>query len=248
MSGAGKAALAVLAVAAAMFVALAGQGDGPPYLSNSRGDMGASVLYDTLSHMGFNVGRSFAPITERTAPGDAYIVISPAGEPGETLDAMLAWVYAGGRLVYLANDGALQGRLGAGDEALPGFFTLYRHGAGELLTGFPLPVLNGTLAKDGSGARPLYLTLRGWDPQRVRFGEGYHTARAERTLVGSLPLAAQLFLVQAGIACALALWHFGKRFGAVVPFYSNTERKENEYLRSLAWLLHLAGKNERGKT
>ena len=241
----------VIVIAASIFLLVMGQNDGPPYVSNSRGDWGVSVLYDTLGLLGFNVGRSQSPLTTRSNTGDAYIIISPRSPRvnEEMASAMLEWVYMGGRLIFLSSYPILDRLLFQldvpRDEILG--YALYRYGQGEVLTGSARPVLNINLADSSQSGHGIFLTLERWNPQRVRFADYYHGFHAGTTLVGSLPLVVQLFLLQAVIFAVALIWYLGKRFGAVVPYFQIIEREENEYLRSLARLYFLTGKRRRKK-
>ena len=239
----------IIILAAATFLLVMGGNDGPPYVSNSRGDLGASVLYDTLNALGFNVGRSQRPLTTRTSLDDAYIIIRPRSPRvnEEMAEVMLEWVYMGGRLIFLNSYPLMMDRLIDGPGENVHGFTLYRHGQGEVLTGSASSVLNINLAERSQSGHGVFLTLYGWDPQRVRFADYYHGLHAGTTLVGRLPLVVQLFLLQSVIFAIILIWYLGKRFGAVVPYYEIIEREENEYLRSLARLYYLTGKKKRRK-
>ena len=241
----------ILVVAAVTFLSLMGGNDGPPYLSNSRGDRGASVLYDTLSLLEFNVGRSRRPLTTRTSLNDAYIILSPRSPFVDEAMAreMLEWVYMGGRLIFLDSIPTISNLLyGEGEQVYE--FMLHRHGLGEVLTGRSFYVLNETLASKEplfNGGYAVFSTLTGWNPERVRFADYYHGLHAGTTLVGSLPLVVQLVLIQSVIFALALIWYLGKRFGSVIPYYEIIEREENEYLRSLARLYFLSGKRRRNK-
>ena len=240
---------AAIVLIAAVFLFFLGRGDGPAYLSTSRGDFGASVLYDTLRHMGFPVGASHRPLTARTDLGDAYLIIAPRSPhvTMEMAEAMLEWVYGGGRLIFL--DGGVSGRImdsiltGPGDVREG--FILYRHGSGEVLRGGARQVSNRSLANDPGPGRVIYETISDWDAERVRFGDFYHGAHAPETMLGGLPFIVQLVLLQLSFAAAAAIWHLGKRFGKPIPLYEEAEREENEYLRALARLYYKTGRKRR---
>ena len=244
----------IILVAASLFMYFLGSGDGPPYVSNSRGNMGSAVLYDTLSRLGFNVGRSQRPLTARTSTSDVYIIIEPRS-PWVTRDmaeVMLDWVYMGGRLIFLQNtlkthiDCILECGLERVGEDMSGF-TLFIHGQGEVLTGQSRTITNINLANNSAAGHVVFTVLTQWDADRVRFADYYHGFHAETTLVGSLPFVIQLFLLQILIFSFAVIWHLGKRFGAAVPYYTVIEREENEYLRSLARLYFLAKKRRRNR-
>ena len=239
-------------IAAAVFLLVMGRNDGPAYVSNSRGDLGASVLYDTLGQLGFNVGRSRNPLSTRTSTDDAYIILSPRSPRvnEEMASAMLEWVYMGGRLIYLNSYPIfflLLYELAGSGEYIHGY-SLYRHGQGEVLVGTARSVVNINLAENSQAGHGIFVTLYRWDPNRVRFADYYHGFQAGTTLVGSLPLVVQLFLIQSVIFAIAVIWYLGKRFGAVVPYYKIIEREENEYLRSLARLYFISGKRGRKKS
>ena len=238
-----------IVLAAAMFLLVMGGNDGPPYVSNSRGDRGASVLYDTLGLLGFNVGRSQSPLTMRTSLGDAYIILRPRSPRvnEEMAEVMLEWVYMGGRLIFLSSYpifDRLLNQLDAPRDDVLGY-ALYRHGQGEVLTGSASSVLNINLAGGSQSGHGIFLTLDRWSPERVRFADYYHGFHAGTTLVGNLPLVVQLFLLQSAIFAVAIIWYLGKRFVSVVPYYKIIEREENEYLRSLARLFYLTSKRRK---
>ena len=235
----------VIVIAASVFLLVMGGNDGPPYVSTSRGDWGASVLYDTLNKLGFNVSRSQRPLTARTSLADVYIILSPRSPfvNDEMASVMLEWVYRGGRLIYLDNFPTFERLLeGVGEQVLG--FTLFRHGQGEVLTGFARYVANVSLVENSESGHGVFLTLSGWNPDRVRFADYYHGFHAGTTLVGNLPFVVQLFLIQSVIFALALIWYLGKRFGAVMPYHNIIEREENEYLRSLARLYYLTGKKK----
>ena len=238
----------IIVSAAAIFLMVMGGNDGPPYVSNSRGDFGAGVLYDTLNQLGFNVGRSRSPLTTRTSLSDAYIILRPRSPfvNDDMAREMLEWVYRGGRLIFLSSYPIMDRLLDGHGENVHGF-TLYSHGLGEVLTGQASSVANINLAENSQSGHGVFLTLFRWDADRVRFADYYHGFHAGTTLVGSLPLVIQLFLLQSVIFALALVWHLGKRFGAVVPYHEIIEREENEYLRSLARLYFLTGKKRRKK-
>ena len=233
----------VIILAASGFILVMGGNDGPPYVSSSRGDWGASVLYDTLGQLGFNVGRSQRPLTMRTSLGDAYIILSPRSPfvSEEMAGVMLDWVYMGGRLIYLDNFPTFERMIRGVGEQVYGF-RLFRHGQGEVLTGSARYVTNRSLATNSSLGHGVFLTLDRWEADRVRFADYYHGFHAGRTMVGNLPFIVQLFIIQSVIFAIALIWYLGKRFGSVVPYYKIIEREENEYLRSLARLFYLTGK------
>ena len=235
----------IIVVAASVFLLVMGQNDGPPYVSNSRGDRGASVLFDTLRQLGFDVGRSQVPLTTRTSLGDAYIILRPRSPfvNEEMARVMLEWVYLGGRLIFLDSYPIFDRLLdGFGEDVLG--YTLYRHGQGEVLTGRASSVVNISLAENSQSGHGVFVTLSRWDADRVRFADYYHGFHAGTTMVGNLPFVVRLFLVQSVIFAIALILYLGKRFGAVVPYHEIIEREENEYLRSLARLYYLTGKRK----
>lgn len=230
----------MIVVAAALFLFFLGSGDGPPYVSNSRGDMGAGVLYDTLQRLGFNVGRSRQPLTTRSNLQDAYIIIEPRSPwiSEEMARHILEWVYAGGRLIYLQNSRThFEGLLAGTGQDVYGL-RLFGHGLGYVLTGSSYPLTNRALAEDSTGGHGVFVTLAGWDARRVRFADYYHGFSAEPTLIGRLPFVVQIFLAQAVIFALVLIWFLGKRFGAAITYHEAVEREENEHLKAIARLIY----------
>jgi len=249
--------LMLFVVAVALIMVFAerefGQGAGGAFLASSRDEQGVSLLFDTLRHMGYPVSVSNRPVGWRGFSGfytgDVFIVIQPNSPPVDEARAreMIEWVWRGGRLIFLQN--APVGRTII-DEALraEGFFhswdfrgdgnmVLYHVGHGEVLTGRAFEVLNCHLMDDPAHGRIIEDTLARWDADRIFFAEYYHGFHASDNFIGSLPLIVRLVLFQMGLAAVVLVWHLGKRFGRPIPYYEETEREENEYVRALARLI-----------
>jgi hypothetical protein len=220
-------------------------GDGTPYSASSTGERGTSLIFDTLRNMGYPVRRSYRPLTTRTDTESVYVIIQPRSPvvTGAYADEMLAWVYGGGRLVYLcyrypktAFDGHFLLHNGIRVDA----FTLYTHGSGAILAGCPSHIVNISLMENHTHGQTLQTVLNNWSTEgevsTVFFAEYYHGFHAPQNFVGRLPLVLRLILLQTVILSIVAVWFFGKRFGNPVPYYEEIEREENEYVRALARL------------
>jgi len=217
----------IVAVAVGILYMSQSTDGGPSYSSITTGNLGTSLLYDTLSHMGYPVARSHRQLTTQTNVNYVYILIQPLAQHIhiEAREEMLEWVRSGGRLIFLHNrrptliDDMLR-RQGIEGVSI-GDLTLYQVGLGEVITGRAFAATNNALISDASIGRDIEFRLRHWDNvERILFGEyyqGFHR-QPRRTLLGGLPFVMQLLLIQLVIFVLVMLWHVGKRFGKPMPF------------------------------
>jgi len=240
--------LVFIVLAAAVFLFARADTDGPPYAPFSTATLGTSVFFDTLRHMGYPVRIHYAPLTTRTDTAHVIVIIqpfNPAVSP-EMAEEMLAWVYAGGRLIFLHNaqpspiDLLLQDR----DNVTSGGFFFYRVGAGEVITGRAHPLTNQRLLNDSTPGAVLQEIIAQWDATRIYFTAYYHGMHPPDTLFAQLPVGVRLVIVQLGLAALMLIWCLGKRFGKPVPAYEEVEREENEQVRALARLYMKIGRND----
>jgi len=235
--------LVVLAIGIAYFF---DTGDGTPYTSSSTGELGASLLYDTLRHMGYGVRVSYRPLTTEISANDVFIIIQPRTPQvcHCMAEEMREWVRGGGRLIYLCNKDTHFTPYGhdIGD------FRLNRLGKGEIISGRATPVTNRSLMDDYTAGEAIQTTLKRWNAEReignIFFAEYYHGFRTPETFVGRLPLVIRLLLAQMIILAIISVWYLGKRFGNPVPYYEEVEREENEYVRALAKLYMVSKKGD----
>ena len=240
--------LMLFVITAAIFLFLVNRGyDGAAHLVSTRGEQGVSLLYDTLRHMDYPVSVSTRPIDWQAFTEDAFIVIQPTSMDATIAEAMIEWVWRGGRLIFLQN--TLVGRT-AIDEMLRehgvmpardfrglGNIILYQVGQGEILTGRAFEITNAHLMYTPYEGRIIESTLRRWNADRIIFAEYYQGFNTSENFIGGLPLIVRLILFQMIIAAVMLIWNLGKRFGKPIPYYEETEREENEYVRALARLI-----------
>jgi hypothetical protein len=207
-------------------------GDGTPYSISSTGEEGASLLFDTLRHMGYNVRAGYRPLTPQTNTDHVYIMIQPQARvlTSEFADELYEWVDNGGRLIFLSH-----AYLRA---------TFYRpsheYRLGEIVTSDSFSATNGRLMQNPSQGEFVQATLQRWNAERavdvIFFAEYYHGFQTPQNFIGRLPLVIRLFFAQMIIVSIIAVWHFGKRLGNPIEYYQEVEREENEYVRALARL------------
>ena len=213
---------------------------GNPYSSFSATERGSSLLFDTLQHMGYDVRVSYRPLNRYTSTDYVYIIIQPRTPPVNSSMAseMLEWVRRGGHLIFLCRNyprTAIDHEINAQGSQL-GNFTRYQLGNGEILTGRASQITNYRLMNDSESGQMLHAAISNWNPDTIFFAEYYHGFHTAETFIGSLPLVIRLVLAQLVIFVLITLWHLGKRFGNATPYYEETEREENEYVRALARL------------
>ncbi|MCL1844790.1 MAG: DUF4350 domain-containing protein [Defluviitaleaceae bacterium] len=229
-------------------------GDGTPFSVRSTGERGASLIFDTLRHMGYPVRRSYRPLTPETDTDSVYVLLQPRSPyiNDAIASEMLEWVENGGRLVFLhwtypqtVFDRALDNATNIPaphrhNDNPPGVFHLYTHGDGAVLTGASVWIGNYNLMNNHLHGTRLQNVLSDWHAEReisvIFFAEYYHGLHTPQNFIGRLPLVLRLILLQMVILSIVAIWFFGKRFGNPVPYYEEIEREENEYVRALARL------------
>jgi len=220
------------------------RGDDISFSSFTTSQHGASLLHDTLQHLGMPVRQSRRPLTQESCTNSVYVLIQPHA-PRITpyiAEEMLEWVRDGGRLIFLCTThpySVFSHALGRPAQVM-GDFALYRVGDGEVVTGRSRMVTNGILMNDHTHGQAIYSMLLRWDGEReienIFFGEYYHGFHIAENFIGGLPLVIRLVLAQFVILAVVMVWHLGKRFGNPVPAYEEIEREENEYVRALARL------------
>ncbi|MCL2215731.1 MAG: hypothetical protein FWB91_01795 [Defluviitaleaceae bacterium] len=237
--------LIVFAAAALIFFLGRGYG-GPAYVVSTTDEYGVSLLFDTLRHMDYQVSVGNRPVDRQTDIWAVSVIIQPSIIVNDAMaKEMLYWVSRGGRLIFLQNriatviDSAIiTGDLAVYVRLLGNFdgFTLYQVGNGEVLTGRALPLSNQRLMNDPAPGGIIHSVLERWNADRITFAEYYHGFQLTENFIGSLPLIVRLILLQMLIVAVMMVWFLGKRFGNPIPYYEETEREENEYVRALARL------------
>ena len=227
--------IVIFAIAIAYFFDTGGEAS---YTTSSSGENGASLIFDTLRNMNYNVRKSYRPLTTEISPNDVYIIIHPR-TPGVChcmAEEMREWVRMGGRLIYLcSNDRHFMPH---GREA--GDFRIARLGEGEVMSGRSSLITNRALMNDYTAGESIQSMINRWNSEReienIFFAEYYHGFQSPETFIGRLPLVMRLIFLQIIFLSIISIWHLGKRFGNAVPFYEEVEREENEYVRALARL------------
>jgi hypothetical protein len=234
--------LAVIVLAAAVFVFTRNSGGGgPAYAPYTAGEMGTSLFFDTLRHMGLPVSVEYAPLTRKSDTRHVYILVQPYNPAvtQEMAEEMLEWVQRGGHLVFLhGSQPTVIDRLLAGTQnRAEGDFLHYTAGLGTVVTGQAYPLTNLRLTENAAPAAALHNLLAQWsDAERFVFPAYYYGVHPPETMFSRLPMVVRLAVIQPGIAALALLWHLGKRLGKPIPAYEETEREENEHVRALARL------------
>jgi hypothetical protein len=232
---------AAIVAVAMLFAYYSDTGDGAAYLHSSTGERGASLLYDTLRHMDYNVGVSRRPLTSQTNNTHVYIIIQPRYIFDDSeIAEIFEWVQNGGRLIFLCRrfPTTVLDREIKSDGVNIGNHIRYRYGNGEIITGKAENITNGAMIKNSSYGQFLQTTLDRWHREReienIFFAEYYHGSRVQETFIGRLPFVMQLIAAQILIISVITIWHLSKRFGNPIPLYEEIEREENEYVHALA--------------
>jgi len=212
--------------------------DQPSFTANNTDNMGVSLFYDTLRHMGYNVTTSRRPITANTNMDYVHVIIQPPTFFRESAaEEILDWVYNGGFLVFLHNsrNNVLEGQI-PGHNRRTDDITQHRHGQGTIVTGAAARVTNHRLILDHTPGTYLHSIISGRSASGVAFVEYYHSPPAAENFWTRLPLIVRIIFIQMVLVAIMAIWHLGKRFGNPVQYYQETERDENEHVHALAKL------------
>ena len=228
----------IVIIAAIVLHVFNGNHDGDSFAVNTTGERGASLLYDTLRHMGYPARVSRRPINMGAA-NHMYILIQPhlSHFDDAKLEAVFDWINSGGQLIFLHNN-----PMTVFDAAIPargaafGSLTVYEIGQGILVRGRADQLLNINLMDEADPGVRIEAVLRSQNAQRVVFAEYYQTPLAADTFFNSLPPIIRLIMVQLGLLAAIVIWYVGKRFGNPIPYYQEQEREENEHVHALARL------------
>jgi len=243
----------VIVVLAIMVAFWFDTGGGVAYSVRSTNERGASLLFDTLAHMGYGVNVGRRPLNMSAAANDVYVLIQARAVCSCMATEMRDWVREGGRLIFLC--GSHPNTIISRDENLSGRqagdFWLYRLGRGEIITGRAIPVTNYELMNDFSAGEAIQATISRWNSEReignIFFAEYYHGVFMAQTGASQMPLVMRLMILQAIVFAAIGVLHLGKRFGNPLPYYEEVEREENEYVHALARLYMATGKKGDGK-
>jgi len=229
-------------VSAAYFYASFGAGGSSAAFSSYNGNFdGGSLFYDTLYEMGYPVARYHSALTARCDAGAVQVIIEPGFYIADA-EGPLEWVVGGGRLVWLDDMRRSFPRAGFRLEDIHGEFTVYRYGAGTIVTGPGGDLSNEALYTDAAAGYIMEHILSGWKTDIIYFNEYYHGYSAEPNLFKELPLYLQLLIIQLALIVFLYVWRLGKRFGKPVMYREETEREENEYILALAGIFEKNGK------
>ena len=210
---------------------------GPIYHAGTTGQMGTSLLYDTLRHLDHSTVQRSRPISSSTRLDHVYVIVQPLSNVLTRAAAqdILAWVESGGRLILLSNQMThVHLPLTAGQSL--GNLTLHHHGHGEILTGRSIPATNAYLMNDPTAGRIIHAVLTRWEPTSIVFTEYYRNPVQSQGMLSTFPLIVRLILLQAVITAIVLILYSGRRWGNAIPVYEEIERDENEYVHALARL------------
>ncbi|MCL2286031.1 MAG: DUF4350 domain-containing protein [Firmicutes bacterium] len=213
--------------------------EGPAFVSSTTGERGASLLYDTLRHMGYPARVSRRPLSAFTDINNAYILIQPNEVHFSQTKAeeMLAWVNSGGRLIFLHNNPfTIVDTLIDSRGTRFGSLMIHELGQGMLIRGFANDVINENMMDNADTGARIHAILSNWGADRIIFAEYYHGMQTTDTFFNQLPIIARLVLVQLGLLAIIIVWHLGKRFGNPIAYYEEQEREENEHVHALTRL------------
>ena len=230
-------------VASAVYFYLSfGAGGGTAAFSTYNGDAGGgSLFYDTLHEMGYPVARYHNALNAYADASAVQVVVEPGIYIADA-DGPLEWIIKGGRLIWLDDARRYLSREGFRLEEIYGDFTVYRYGAGHIVTGPGVGLSNEALYADATAGYIVEHILGGWKTDVIYFNEYYHGYASQPNLFRELPLYLQLLIIQTAFVAVFVLWHLGKRFGKPLMYGEETERDENEYILTLANIFENSGK------
>lgn len=214
---------------------------------------GTSLLYDTLSKMGFNVVTDYSKIKRENPINDAQIIIEPYSSQISEADdiELLSYIYRGGRAIYLTDlrFEYIQILLMNLDIEVLYFqseYALISYGLGEIFVGPSAYISNQELLLDWEAGYMVADVLTRWNPTAVKFNEAYHGYIYEPDLWALLPVNLKNIIYQLIIILVLIVWKHGKTFGSPIPDLRSGEapqqiRQETEYLKTLAGIYKNSG-------
>ena len=230
----------IVAAVVVSFVLNDSNDEGPVFAPFTTGEMGTSLFYDTLRHMGYTVVMASSPLTFYSDNRDVYVIIQPTNPivSDEMAAEMMEWVRFGGRLIFLQNNAhpILERHLQNHHRQQVGDFVIYYDGTGQVVIGQANTLTNRNLAQNSNPGATLHQIIHDWDAERIVFPVYYHGVHPSETFFSQLPLIIRLVIIQLGVAVLALIWHHGKRFGRPIVVYEETEREENEQVRALARL------------
>lgn len=236
-----------LVLAAAVITSLDLTEEKPAYTLFNYRNTGVSLLYDTLKGMGYTVNPEYQKINERSDKHVIRVVIQPDYNYTTENDenAILDYVYLGGRTVYLLNSSftTVQTLVLVKKATIVyqnGNFFLLSYGLGQIFIG-PPTITNGELLDNKNAGYFIADIIKNWQDKAIYFNEAYHGYAAEPNIWSATPVNIKNASYQLLLAAMLIILYFGKRFGAPVPYYEEIEREENEYLTALANVYNKAG-------
>lgn len=213
--------------------------EGPAFVSSTTGERGASLLYDTLRHMGYPARVSRRPLNAFTDTNNAYILIQPNEVHFSQTKAeeMLAWVNSGGRLIFLHNNPfTLFDMLIDSRGTRFGSLMIHELGQGMFIRGSANDIININMMDNADTGVRIHAILSNWSADRIIFAEYYHGTQTAETFFNRLPVIIRLVFVQLVLLAIIIVWHLGKRFGNPIVYYEEQEREENEHVHALARL------------
>jgi len=228
----------IVIIAAIVLHSFSSDYEGRPFAAATTGERGASLLYDTLRHMGYPVRVSRRPLTAQTDTNHVYVLIQPIHSlfTQDKSEALLDWVYSGGKLIWLCNcpNDNFVTRLTSGTSF--GNLTIFEHGQGVFVNGRSNDITNINMINDHDTGARIHVIISNWDAGRIVFAEYYHNPPASETFFNRLPAIVRLIIVQLGLVSVILVWYLGKRFGNPIAYYEEHEREENEHVHALTRL------------
>ncbi len=218
----------------------------PDYSVFSTNEKGISVLYEAFKKIDYPVSPYYEQINKNTGLEDIHVVVSPTPMyfTDSDRDSMLEWVALGGRLVFLEKSPFIFSNFEDSRISTDGKLSLYKHGFGFIVSGNPEGITNEIMKTTPTSGAVLQNIFNNWGYENIYFNEYAHGFRKEQTFFTMLPTGLKLLMYQGLLLILSIILLLGKRFGKPIPFYEETEREENEYLKSLAIIYKNAGKGE----
>ncbi len=208
----------------------------PDYTIYSTNKAGASLFYDTLRDLGYDVATSFSKIDEETSMNDLQVVVGVDHSfcSEEDFDLLMQWVYAGGSLLYFQEDDTYDMTKYINANARLEKNNPIPYGEGTIYLGKVQDVLNENFMNDQHAGYEMMQAVDIHTFDKMIFNEYYHGLQYNKSLWEKLPFDFKIVVVQLLIVAIVLIWHLGKRFGKPIPYYEEVEREENEYLLALA--------------
>ncbi len=231
--------IGVLVLGAMLFMADRQEGSLPAYSVLNKSNQGFSVYLEALQALGVEARQINGPVVEQ--PTQAIQVVAYAWWFDTTEPAVLKWVQSGGILVLTAPEPPVLIRNGKLISEKNGI-KIWQVGNGRILTIPAAHLTNRALTKDTVPSWTLTEALMAQGDRPVLFNEeNLFSDKAAPSLWKAAPLWLKLGVYQLLLVAAAWFWMKGSRLGRPLPFVTETERVELEYLRAAAHFYRAAG-------